>query len=180
MRYFLLFLAANLLLTVYGQHCCTRQDHLADVPMQPGLSHRQVLKLNRTTGVRTRHVRGSCRNDVIAQHAVAAVAPAVNSSLPHRTTSVSLAHALSADHIQGRRAVLTDAMWRAAGCGLAVALVWNEMASRRMWSQQLVNNRTGQVAVLGADWGVAAQWIVGHYGPQVHAVTNSSLLSVEG
>ncbi len=59
-----------------------------------------------------------------------------------------------------------------------MALVLDEMASRRMWSQQLVNYRTGQVAVLGTDWGVTAQWIMGNYGPQVHAASIKSIRSL--
>ena len=50
-----------------------------------------------------------------------------------------------------------------------MALVLDELASRRMWSRQLVNYRTGQVVVMGADWGIAAQWIIANYGPQVHS-----------
>ena len=56
---------------------------------------------------------------------------------------------------------------RHAACGLAVAVILDEMSARRMWSRQLVNYRTGRVAVLGKDRGVAAQWIVANYGYQV-------------
>ncbi len=36
-----------------------------------------------------------------------------------------------------------------------------------MWGRRLVNYRTGRVVVFGADRGVAAQWVVANYGPQV-------------
>ena len=54
-----------------------------------------------------------------------------------------------------------------AGSALAVTVILDKMSARRMWSRQLVNYRTGRVAVLGKDRGVAAQWIVANYGPQV-------------
>ncbi len=56
---------------------------------------------------------------------------------------------------------------RHAGCGLAIALILDDMSARRMWGRQMVNYRTGRVVSFGADRGVAAQWIVANYGPQV-------------
>ena len=53
-----------------------------------------------------------------------------------------------------------------------VALVLDEMGARRMWSRQLVNYRTGRVVVFGSDRGVAAQWIIANYGPQVRIPAN--------
>ena len=48
-----------------------------------------------------------------------------------------------------------------------MALILDDMSARRMWSRKLVNYRTGRVVVFGADKGVAAQWIIANYGPQV-------------
>ena len=53
-----------------------------------------------------------------------------------------------------------------------MALILDEMATRRMWSRQVVNYSTGRVVVLGADKGVAAQWLLAHYGPQVCSLQN--------